>query len=59
VPGGLWHMFLLNCSRTAGENSLLPICQVHLRGKCTGFTLEELDEEEKIWKKSQNTKMFG
>jgi len=52
-------MFLLNCSRTAGENSLLPICQVHLRGKCTGFTLEELDEEEKIWKKSQNTKMFG
>lgn len=46
-------MFLLNCSGTAGENSVLSICQIPLRGKCTYCMLEELDEEEKIWKKAR------
>lgn len=51
-------MFLLNCSGTAGENSV-TVCQIPLGGKCTHCMLEELDEEEKIWKKSQKTKTFG
>lgn len=37
----------------------VTVCQIPLGGKCTHCMLEELDEEEKIWKKSQKTKKFG
>lgn len=49
-------MFLLHCS---GANALQSVCQIPLRGRCTCHVLEELDEEEKTWKKARRQRSLG